>query len=97
MAKLFPIKHVMGYVFSLVLSLVALAVLYFDLSYAGAMIILLVTAFLQASVQLFLFMHVSEDQGTKKSLYLNIAYALFVGLVTILGTLFTMVWGFNWQ
>ncbi|OPA74050.1 cytochrome aa3 quinol oxidase subunit IV [Paenibacillus selenitireducens] len=95
MKQLFPIKHVMGYLFSLVLSVVALAVIFFDLSFSAAMVILLVCAILQASLQLFLFMHVSEAADTKKTLYLNIAYAVFVGLVTIFGTLFTMIWGYQ--
>ncbi|MOA65331.1 Prokaryotic Cytochrome C oxidase subunit IV [compost metagenome] len=51
------------------------------------------TALIQASLQLFLFMHIGESADTKKELYLNIAYALFVGLVTIFGTLFIFVWG----
>ena len=59
---------------------------------ASKMAILFVTAILQASVQLMLFMHVGESDN-KKSIYINIAYALFVGLVTIFGTLFIFVWG----
>lgn len=91
MKQLFPIKHVVGYVSSLVLSAIALVVL-MDLPAAAEMGILAVTAILQASLQLVLFMHIGES-GDKKSLYVNIAYALFVGLVTIFGTLFIFVWG----
>ncbi|KOP68710.1 cytochrome aa3 quinol oxidase subunit IV [Paenibacillus solani] len=89
--QLFPIKHVAGYISSLVLSAVALVVL-LDMPAASKMAILFVTAILQASVQLMLFMHVGESDN-KKSIYINIAYALFVGLVTIFGTLFIFVWG----
>ncbi|EHB64098.1 cytochrome aa3 quinol oxidase subunit IV [Paenibacillus lactis] len=89
--QLFPIKHVAGYVSSLVLSAVALVVL-LDIPARSKMAILLVTAVLQAAVQLMLFMHVGESED-KKSVYINIAYALFVALVTILGTLFIFVWG----
>ncbi|WP_410771085.1 cytochrome aa3 quinol oxidase subunit IV [Fontibacillus sp. BL9] len=94
MKKLFPVKHVMGYLFSLILSIVALSVVFFDLSLAVGMTILLVCAVIQMGVQLILFMHIGED-GSKKELYTNIAYALFVGLVTIFGTLFTMIWGYK--
>ncbi|GLY11071.1 cytochrome aa3 quinol oxidase subunit IV [Bacillus badius] len=94
MKQLFPLPHVMGFVFSLILSLVALAVVYFDLSYTAGMTILLITAIVQASLQLLLFMHIGENSD-RSTLYTNIAYALFVGVVTILGTLFTMVWGYN--
>lgn len=93
MKQLFPIRHVMGYIASLVLSAAALAVIYLDLSKTADLVILGVTAIIQASLQLFLFMHISESADTKKELYINIAYALFVALVTIFGTLFIFVWG----
>lgn len=93
MKQLFPIRHVMGFLASLVLSVAALAVIYLDLSNSANMAILLITALIQASLQLFLFMHIGESADTKKELYLNIAYALFVGLVTIFSTLFIFVWG----
>ncbi|MGM1044577.1 cytochrome aa3 quinol oxidase subunit 4 [Paenibacillus uliginis N3/975] len=91
MKQLFPIKHVVGYVSSLVLTALALVVL-MDFPAAVKMGILVVTAILQASLQLVLFMHIGESDD-KKSLYINIAYALFVALVTIFGSLFIFVWG----
>ncbi|WP_028543754.1 cytochrome aa3 quinol oxidase subunit IV [Paenibacillus taiwanensis] len=94
MKQLFPIRHVMGYVFSLILSVVALAVIVWDMSFTTAITILLICAAIQAAVQLFMFMHIDEDKSNKASNYTNIAYALFVGLVTIFGTLFTMIWGY---
>ncbi|MDQ0193908.1 cytochrome aa3 quinol oxidase subunit IV [Paenibacillus wynnii] len=93
MKQLFPIRHVMGYLASLVLSAAALIVIYGDLSTSANMIILFVTAIIQASLQLFVFMHIGENADSKKELYINIAYALFVGLVTLFGTLFIFVWG----
>ncbi|MDW0110921.1 cytochrome aa3 quinol oxidase subunit IV [Sporosarcina aquimarina] len=93
MKQLFPPQHVMGFLFSLLLSLVALVAVLFDLSFAAGMTILVVTAIVQAGLQLFLFMHVKEN-AESKTLYMNILYALFVGLVTIFGTLFTMHWGY---
>ncbi|MCV4230499.1 cytochrome aa3 quinol oxidase subunit IV [Virgibacillus sp. LDC1] len=89
--QLFPIKHVAGYISSLVLSAVALVVL-LDMPAASKLAVLLVTSILQAAVQLMLFMHVGESDD-KKSVYINIAFALFVGLVTIFGTLFIFIWG----
>ncbi|AZS13533.1 MULTISPECIES: cytochrome aa3 quinol oxidase subunit IV [Paenibacillus] len=94
MKKLFPVHHVMGYVFSLILSVVALSVILWDMPLAVGMTILLVCAAIQMGVQLFMFMHIGET-GSKTSLYTNIAYALFVGLVTVFGTLFTMIWGYQ--
>lgn len=93
MKQLFPAQHVMGFLFSLLLSLIALVAVLFDLSFAAGMTILVVTALVQAGLQLFLFMHVKEN-AESKTLYLNILYALFVGLVTIFGTLFAMQWGY---
>ncbi|NQX47491.1 cytochrome aa3 quinol oxidase subunit IV [Paenibacillus tritici] len=93
MKQLFPIRHVMGYLASLVLSAAALIVIYGDLSSSANMVVLLVTALIQASLQLFVFMHIGESADSKKELYLNIAYAMFVALVTIFGTLFIFVWG----
>jgi len=90
--QLFPTRHVVGFLSSLVLTAAALSVVAFDLSFTAQMAILLVTALLQASLQLFLFMHIGENKS-KTTLYVNIGYALFVGLVTIFGTLFIFVWG----
>ncbi|MNF06537.1 Prokaryotic Cytochrome C oxidase subunit IV [compost metagenome] len=83
----------MGYLASLVLSAAALIVIYGDLSHAANVVVLTVTAIIQASLQLFVFMHIGESADTKKELYINIAYALFVGLITLFGTLFIFVWG----
>lgn len=47
MKKLFPLNQVMGYVSSLVLSIVALTVLYFDMSFGMQMTVLLVCAIIQ--------------------------------------------------
>ena len=94
MKQLFPMKQVMGYVVSLILTVVALAVLAFDLSATTGMLILLITAFAQASMQIVFFMHIGESED-RNSLYTNIGYAFFVGIVTILGTMLTMIWGYQ--
>lgn len=89
--ELFPIKQVMGFVFSLVLTFVALAVYFLDMSFTAGMTILLVTAFLQAGLQVVVFMHAGETKD-KGAIYTNIYYALIIALVTIFGTLLAMVW-----
>ena len=48
MKELFPAKQIMGFVFSLILTVVALAVYFLDMSFATGMTILLITAFIQA-------------------------------------------------
>ncbi|MGE6720573.1 cytochrome aa3 quinol oxidase subunit IV [Peribacillus frigoritolerans] len=94
MKELFPRGQVMGFAFSLILTVVALSVLVFDLSLKMGVVILLVTAFMQAGLQLVLFMHAGESED-KASIYTNVYYGLFVALVTIFGTMLTMVWGFQ--
>ena len=90
--QLFPLKHVLGYVISLILTIIALAVAFYDISYTAGMVILSITAIIQTAIQLFLFMHVNESEE-KNVVYLNIIYALFVAHAIILGTILTMIWG----
>ncbi|OCA85009.1 cytochrome aa3 quinol oxidase subunit IV [Pseudobacillus wudalianchiensis] len=91
MRELFPAKQVMGFVFSLVLTAVALLVYFLDMSFTTGMTILLITAFVQAGLQLVVFMHAGETKD-KGAIYTNIYYGLIIALVTIFGTLLTMVW-----
>ncbi|WP_318616448.1 cytochrome aa3 quinol oxidase subunit IV [Sporosarcina sp. YIM B06819] len=91
MSELFPRKQVMGFVFSMVLTAAALTVYFLDVSFAVGMTILLVTAFVQAAVQLVVFMHAGETED-KQVIYMNIYYAVAIALVTVFGTLLIMVW-----
>ena len=91
MSELFPRKQVMGFVFSLVLTAAALTVYFLDMSFALGMTVLLVTAFVQAAVQLIVFMHAGETED-KKAIYVNIYYAVAIALVTVFGTLLILVW-----
>ncbi|MCM3359213.1 cytochrome aa3 quinol oxidase subunit IV [Psychrobacillus sp. FSL W7-1457] len=91
MKELFPLKQVMGFAFSLVLTAVALLVYFMDMSFGVGMTVLLLTAFTQAGLQLVVFMHAGETED-KKSIYVNVYYGLLLALFTILGTLLVMVW-----
>jgi cytochrome aa3-600 menaquinol oxidase subunit 4 len=91
MSELFPRKQVMGFIFSMVLTAAALTVYFLDLSFPVGMTILLVTAFVQAAVQLVVFMHAGETED-KKAIYINIYYAVAIALFTVFGTLLIMVW-----
>ncbi|MRG88328.1 cytochrome aa3 quinol oxidase subunit IV [Salinibacillus xinjiangensis] len=93
MKELFPFKQVMGFVFSLVLTVVAVSVYFFDLSFALGMTILLVTAFIQAALQLVVFMHAGETED-KGAIYANLYYGIIIALVTVFGTLLAMIWGY---
>ncbi len=91
MAKFFPLGQVMGFVFSLVLTVIALLVYYVDMSYMTGMIILLVTAFIQAGLQFVVFMHAGESED-KWAIYTKILYAIVLVVLTILGTLLILLW-----
>lgn len=91
MRELFPMKQVMGFVFSLLLTVIALAVYFLDMSFATGMTILLVTAFIQATVQLVVFMHAGETED-KAAIYSNAIFGILLAVIIVLGTLLTMVW-----
>nr|WP_295971037.1 cytochrome aa3 quinol oxidase subunit IV [uncultured Bacillus sp.] len=91
MSELFPRKQIMGFVFSLVLTAVAMAVYFLDVSFAAGMAILLITAFIQAMLQLVVFMHAGETDD-KWIIYGKVYFMMFVALVTVFGTLFIFLW-----
>ncbi|MGN1402211.1 MAG: cytochrome aa3 quinol oxidase subunit IV [Bacillus sp. (in: firmicutes)] len=91
MAKLFPFGHIMGFLSSVVLTLAALSVLWIDVATGVKMAILIVTTLLQASLQLFLFMHAGESED-KGSIFTNVVFAAVIGLITIFGSILAMVW-----
>lgn len=91
MSQLFPMKQVLGFVMSLLLTTIALAVYFLDMSFAAGMTILLVTAFIQAGLQLVVFMHAGETKD-KGAIYTNVFYGLIIAIVTVFGTLLAMVW-----
>ncbi|WP_332649834.1 cytochrome aa3 quinol oxidase subunit IV [Lysinibacillus sp. 54212] len=91
MAKFFPIGQVMGFIFSLVLTAVALLVYFMDMSMTTGITVLLVTAFLQAGLQFMIFMHAGETED-KWSIYSNIVYGFAMVIITVLGTLLILLW-----
>ncbi|WP_077303034.1 cytochrome aa3 quinol oxidase subunit IV [Virgibacillus pantothenticus] len=93
MKELFPAKHVMGFVFSLILTGVALLVYFMDMSFTTGMTVLLITAFAQATLQLVLFMHAGESED-KGSIYTSVLYGIIIAVLTVLGTLLAMIWGY---
>ncbi|GAA0500869.1 hypothetical protein GCM10008986_30280 [Salinibacillus aidingensis] len=93
MKELFPRKHVMGFAGSLILTIVALLVYFYDVSFTVGLTILLITAFAQAALQLVVFMHAGESKD-KGAIYTNIYYGLIIALVTIFGSLLALAWGY---
>jgi cytochrome aa3-600 menaquinol oxidase subunit 4 len=91
MKELFPAKQVMGFVFSLILTAVALTVYFMDLSFGAGMTVLLVTAFVQALLQFVVFMHAGETKD-KWSIYGSVYFMIFIALITVFGTLLLFLW-----
>ncbi|MEW9577356.1 cytochrome aa3 quinol oxidase subunit IV [Bacillus toyonensis] len=93
MGELFPIKSVNGYIFSLFLTVIALSVYFFNMSYAMGLSILIITAFVQAAVQMVVFMHAGESKD-KATIYASTIFGVSFAIVTILGSLLAMIWGY---
>ncbi|MED4285121.1 cytochrome aa3 quinol oxidase subunit IV [Priestia megaterium] len=91
MKGLFPFKQVAGFIFSLILTGVALLVYFADLSFNTGITILLITAFAQALLQLVVFMHAGETKD-KWSIYGNVYFMMFIALATIFGSLLIFLW-----
>jgi cytochrome aa3-600 menaquinol oxidase subunit IV len=94
----FPWKHLIGFVLSIVLTLFALWVaLETDLSLTWILIIIFGFAFLQAALQLLMFMHVTENSTSSKLTGRvqvgNILFAAFVAIVIVIGSVWVMAAG----
>lgn len=91
MSELFPKKQIMGFVFSLVLTAAALTVYLLHLSFAQGMLVLIITAFVQALLQLVVFMHAGETKD-KWIIYGKIYFMIAIALITVFGTLLIFLW-----
>ncbi len=94
-APMIPMKNLIGFILSLVLTFVALWLgLSGALSFAAVIVIILILACLQIAVQLYFFMHFTESDGP---LYHVIALSLglFFAICVIGGTIWIMT--FNSQ
>lgn len=90
-----PVKHIIGFALSLILTVSAAWVaLGSDLPVGWIIAGTLAMAVIQAAIQLFLFMHLTETEGVGHAPW-NMMFhgAIMVGIV-VAGSLFTMVWGF---
>ncbi|MFP3727001.1 cytochrome aa3 quinol oxidase subunit IV [Priestia filamentosa] len=88
--KKYPIGHIIGFLLSLIMTFVAMGVaLHAPLSKSIIMTIIGTLAFLQAGMQLFMFMHVNESEN-KTIQVINIMYALMIALVIVVGSIWVM-------
>jgi cytochrome aa3-600 menaquinol oxidase subunit 4 len=89
-SKKFPATQVYGFIASLVLTFAALFIaLKTSLSVTAIMYIIGALAFIQAGMQLFMFMHLrdGEEDGAKA---VNIYFAIFLALVVVFGSIWVM-------
>lgn len=86
----FPWPHVFGFALSIILTLLALWVgLGTNLSYTVIAIVIFILAFIQAGIQLFMFMHMTEG---KNAIWqsANMMFAAFTAIVIVAGTVWVM-------
>ena len=82
---MFPWKHIIGFILSLVLTFSALDIaLYTHLSKAVILAVIITLAFIQALLQLLMFMHLTEGDS-KKIQVINMIYSFYVGALVIAG------------
>jgi cytochrome aa3 quinol oxidase subunit IV len=87
----FPWKHIIGYVLSLILTILAFWIaLKLHLSVGATIATILALAIIQMAVQLFMFMHITErihgDAFQKVMIYSGIVFAAMV----VIGTIWVM-------
>ncbi|WP_425255829.1 cytochrome aa3 quinol oxidase subunit IV [Mammaliicoccus sciuri] len=87
------VTHTVGLIFSIVLTLVAVYVmLYTGMSLQVRTSIIIGFAFLQALVQLLMFMHLTEGPDGRATVF-KVLFAVIITLLVIIGTYWVMVGG----
>ncbi|WP_053366342.1 cytochrome aa3 quinol oxidase subunit IV [Bacillus sp. FJAT-27245] len=89
----FPISHVIGFLMSLVLTLgAAWVALKTSLPAKTIMTFIGTLAFVQAAIQLFMFMHLREGEDRRTNV-INIIYAFFLAIVIVAGSIWVLTSG----
>lgn len=91
MSELFPRRQIVGFIFSIVLTLIALMVYFLQLSFTQGITVLIVTALAQALLQLVYFMHAGETED-RWIIYGKILFMVVMALITVFGTLLIFLW-----
>ncbi|SFL48993.1 cytochrome aa3 quinol oxidase subunit IV [Salibacterium qingdaonense] len=90
----FPKQHIVGFLGSLVLTLAAAwAAVGSGLPTIWIIVSIMVMAVVQAFIQLFMFMHLTEKNGSIQ--VGNMLHAFFIAAVIIAGSVWTMSFGFS--
>lgn len=91
----FPFSHVLGFLLSLLLTLLASAVvLKTALLFEVKMWIISALAMIQAGIQLILFMHVREGEDGKTQL-INVVYGFILAVIIVAGSVWVMSFGMH--
>lgn len=91
----YPWKHITGFVLSIVLTFVAAwTALSSNLPVMWIVIAIMALAVIQALIQLFMFMHITE-KGATNAPWNMMFHAAVVASLIIAGSLFTMSFGFT--
>lgn len=95
--KRFPMKHVAGFVLSLILTvLAAWAAVGSEMPTIWIIVFIVALAVIQAGIQLFMFMHMTETVSGGGHVPWNMMFHGFVlAAIIIAGSLFTMSFGFS--
>ncbi|MFC4306627.1 cytochrome aa3 quinol oxidase subunit IV [Cohnella boryungensis] len=85
----FPWKHLLGYLFSIVLTFISIWVAFDSgLPLNIIMIVIYIFAFLQAVLQLLMFMHMTEMQAKIQTG--TMLFALFIAITVVAGSVWVM-------
>lgn len=97
MKKHIPVQHIVGFLLSIGLTLAAVwAALGSNLPVRWIIISILVLAVIQAGIQLFMFMHMTESTSGGGHIPWNMMFHGFVlAAIIVVGSIFTMSFGFN--
>lgn len=95
--KRIPVQHIIGFVISLVLTVIAAwAALESSLPKGWVITGIMVLAVMQAALQLFMFMHMTEFASGNGHVPWNMIFHGFViAAIIVAGSLFTMSYGFG--
>ncbi|UOR10932.1 cytochrome aa3 quinol oxidase subunit IV [Halobacillus amylolyticus] len=93
--KRIPVQHIVGFVLSIALTLLAVwAALGSNLSTTWIIVSIMVLAVIQAGIQLFMFMHMTESESRSGHVPWNMMFHGFVlAAIVVAGSLFTMSFG----
>ncbi|WP_082232343.1 cytochrome aa3 quinol oxidase subunit IV [Halobacillus massiliensis] len=96
-SKRVPTQHIIGFLASIGLTFLAVwAVLGSDMPTTWIVISIMVLAVLQACIQLFMFMHITEKASGGGHVPWNMMFHGFVlAAIVVAGSLFTMSFGFT--